>query len=441
MGVCGADPVAIVSGMEHLAKVSDEERNTLERLGLADNTRMACCARVRGPVCVSLTPEEPERMTPSQIAGFSFDRSLERVVIVGNGIAGVTAADHVRRRHPLCEIHLVSDETHPLYNRMGIGRLIYGRSAMNGLYLNPEKWYDDRSITSWLNTVAARLDVDGRQVELATGDALPYDRLILAMGSSASVPAIEGFGAPGTFVMRNANDALELRSFAQRVSAKRAAVAGGGLLGLEAAYALTKLGVRAMVLERGNRLLRRQLDDAASAILRAYLEGLGIEIYTEAETAATSSNGRLRSLTLRDGREVETDVLLVAAGITPNTQLARAAGLQVAGGVVVDDAAGGDKQYTGTIPVTALKVAGIDLSSAGRFEPSEGDEAIAFTEDGGERYRKLVIDREGRLQGAILIGHGTESAGVTAAVRAKTNVGASLDALRRGDWSLFTLDE
>jgi nitrite reductase (NADH) large subunit len=481
MGVCGADPVAIVSGMDQLAKVSDDERNTLERLGLAENTRMACCARVKGgPVCVSLTPQEPAQPSQSQIAGFDFDRSIERVVIVGNGIAGVTAADHVRRRHPLCEIHLVTEESHPLYNRMGIARLIYGRSAMNGLYLNPEKWYDDRAITSWLNTVASGIDVAGRQVELATGDTLPYDRLILAMGSSASVPAIEGFGAPGTFVMRNAADALELRGFAQRVRAQRAAVAGGGLLGLEAAFALSKLGLRTAVLERGNRLLRRQLDDAAATILQAYLEGLGIEILTGAETAAVSANGRLRALTLRDGREVDGDILLVAAGITPNVDIAREAGLEVGGGVVVDDhmaasqpgvfaagdvaehggrvmglwpaaveqaevaadnAAGGSKAYRGTIPVTALKVAGIDLLSAGRFEPEEDDEVIAFTEDEGQRYRKLVVDAGGRVQGAILIGHATEGAGVTAAVRAKADVGASLDALRRGDWSVLRADD
>ncbi|MEA2169870.1 MAG: nitrite reductase large subunit [Solirubrobacteraceae bacterium] len=473
MGVCGADPVAIVSGMEHLAKVTDDERNTLERLGLAPNTRMACCARVKdGPVSVSLTPEAPEQPTTSQIRGFKFDRSIQRVVIVGNGIAGVTAADHVRRRHPLCEIHLVSDEPHPLYNRMGIARLIYGRSAMNGLYLNPEKWYAERSITEWLNTQAAALDIDGRAVVLATGERLPYDRLILATGSAAAVPAIEGFGAPGTFVLRNAADALELRGFAQRVGARRAAVAGGGLLGLEAAFALSKFGLRAAVLQRGDRLLGRQLDDVASGILQAYLEGLGIEILTGTETASVTANGRVTGVRLRDGRRLDTDLLLVAAGITPNVAIARDAGLDVDAGVVVDDrmasshrhvyaagdvaehrrrilglwpaaveqaevaadnAVGGTKTYHGTVPVTALKVAGIDLTSAGRFEAADGDEAIAQISGDGQRYRKLVVDREGRVAGAILIGYPAESAGVIAAVRAQATVDSR--AVRAGNWS------
>ena len=113
---------------------------------------------------------------------------------------------------------------------------------------------------------------------LGTGETLPYDRLILATGSRSFVPRSHGFGAPGTFVLRTADDALGLRAFAQRHGARRAVVAGGGLLGLEAAYALHKLGLRTTVLERGDRLLRRQLDARASALLQGYLEGLGLEI-------------------------------------------------------------------------------------------------------------------------------------------------------------------
>ena len=129
--------------------------------------------------------------------------------MIGNGIAGVTAADHVRRRHPSAQIDLVADEPHHLYNRMGISRLIYGRSAMQGLYLNPDAWYEERGITTWLNTQAARIDRDAREVVLGTGERLEYDRLILATGSSAFVPPIEGFGAKGTFVLRSAEDALD----------------------------------------------------------------------------------------------------------------------------------------------------------------------------------------------------------------------------------------
>ena len=141
MGVCGADPVAVLNGMECLSAPDQEEQNTLRRLGLADSTRMACCARLQsGSVDVSLTPE-PAPPGGAGARPARFDRSISSVVVIGNGIAGVTAADFVRRGHPDCEVHLVGLESHVLYNRMGISRLVYGRSAMTGLYLLGEQWY------------------------------------------------------------------------------------------------------------------------------------------------------------------------------------------------------------------------------------------------------------------------------------------------------------
>ena len=472
MGVCGADPVCVSEGMEHLSPISDDERSTLDRLGLADTTRMACCARVSGPVTMKLTPEKPSKPTLSRIAQFTYDRSVERVVVLGNGIAGVTAADHVRRRHPLAEIDLVADEPHHLYNRMGIARLIYGRSAMQGLYLNPDAWYEEHAVTPWLNTRARSIDRIRQTVELGTGESLRYDRLILATGSRSFVPAIDGFGGPGSFVLRTAEDALGLRAFTQRNGAATAVVAGGGLLGLEAAYALHKLGLRVTVLERGDRLLRRQLDARASALLHAYLEGLGLAILCDAETAAVEGDGRVRMAHLADGRGVEADVFLAAAGITPNAELARAAGLAVNRGVLVDErmrtqdhailaagdvaehagrvhglwpvavaqaevaadnAVGGRKEYRGSVPFTMLKVVGVELTSVGRFEEQAADEVIVLEEPGG-RYRKLVIE-DGRIAGAILLGHSAEVAAVRTAIDRGFPVGGVMDALRAGRWT------
>ena len=198
-------------------------------------------------------------------------------MIIGNGVAGVTAADHIRRRHPDVEIHLIGREKHHLYNRMGISRLIYGRSAMQGLYLLPETWYDEHKVTTWLNTQVYRVDHNTHDVHLATGEKLHYDKLVLAMGSRSTVPAIENFGIPGSFVLREAEDAMHIRSFAQDFACKRAIVAGGGLLGLEAAYALLKLGLSVSVLERSERLLSRQLDKRGSELLTEYLENIGYQ--------------------------------------------------------------------------------------------------------------------------------------------------------------------
>jgi nitrite reductase (NADH) large subunit len=473
MGVCGADPIAVKEGIENLSPVSDDERSTLDRLGHAENTRMACCCRVKGPVSVALTPDKKGAATPSQILRMSYDRSIERVVVLGNGIAGVTAADHVRRRHPECHIDLVADEPHPLYNRMGINRLIYGRSAMAGLYLNPDAWYEERQIDTWLNTRAARIDRGAREVELGTGEQLPYDRLILALGSSAMVPRIDGFGGRGTFVVRSAEDALSIRAFAQREWCREALIAGGGLLGLEAGYALHKLGLHASILERSDRLLRRQLDARASEFLRRYLEGLGMSIVTGAETAAALGHERLSEVLLRDGRALPADMLLVCAGITPNVELAAEAGIDVGRGVLVDDrmctsdeaifaagdvaehrgrvhglwpaaveqaevaacsALGEEKDYVGTVPVTILKVVGIELTSIGRFEPEGPQEEVIALEDESEgRYRKLVI-ADGRIVGAILLGYSAEASPVVTAVKRSYDVSALLPELRAGRW-------
>jgi NAD(P)H-nitrite reductase large subunit len=471
MGICGADPVAIKDGMACTSPISDDEKATLERLGLAENTRMACCVRVTGPVTVALTPDKPSAPRISKILDFNYDKDIKTIVVVGNGIAGVTAADHLRRRHPGAKIDLIAEEPHHLYNRMGISRLVYGRSAMQGLYLNPDAWYDERAINTWLNTRALWIDRTNRQVALGTGEQLPYDRLILASGSRSFVPPIEGFGAPGTGVLRNAADAIALRAYAQKVGSRRGVVAGGGLLGLEAAYALHKLGLKTTVLERSDSLLARQLDQRGGELLRTYLEGLGLEILLESEVSSVDANGRLRGVDLADGRRIQAQILLVAAGISPNTELAKDAKLRINRGVIVDDrmrtedpnifaagdvaewegelpglwptavsqaevaaenAVGGDRVYEGVIPVTILKVVGIELASIGRIHAEPGDEAIVHEDAAAGRYRKLLIGADGKLAGAILLGPGNDVAAVRTAITRGFDVTPELPRLRQG---------
>jgi NADPH-dependent 2,4-dienoyl-CoA reductase/sulfur reductase-like enzyme/ferredoxin len=451
MGVCGADPVSVTIGMENLSPVRADEKATLERLGLDPAlNRMACCARVQGPVTISTTSRRDSNVVVA--IDFPFDPEVRGVVVIGNGIAGVTAADHVRRRHPDCTIDVVAAEPHPLYNRMGISRLIYGRSAMLGLHLLPDAWYDDNRVTCWLNTRALEIDRGAGEVLLGTGERLAFDRLILATGSEARVPAIPGFGAAGTFVLRTASDALAIREYVQREGVEHAVVAGGGLLGLEAAYAIHKLGLRTTVLERSRWLLRRQLDAASGALLRSYLENLGIEVLVGAEAAGLEPG----AVALSDGRRVDAGVFLVAAGIEPAVDLARRAGLDLARGVLVDDhlrtsderifavgdlaewrdsvlglwpvaveqaevaaenAVGGSRRYAGTVPVTMLKVVGVELLSVGRIE---GPDEVVDADETSLRYRKLVLDEDGRAVGAILLGHPELAPAVTAAVRQGT---------------------
>ncbi len=277
MGVCGADPVAVVGGADQLSPVEEEEQATLRRLGLAPNTRMACCARVtEGQVRISLTPEKG---APVADAPADYDRAITSVVIVGTGVAGVTTADFVRRGHPDCEIHLVGAEPHLLYNRMAISRVVYGRTALTGLPLLDEQWYDDNRLTTWQNTLASRgrpgppgrrprhrpavvLRPAGARHRLA-GDALRTSRGSAAPGPSCCGQPRTGPGSGPT------PSSTRVRS---------AVVAGGGLLGLEAAYALRRLGLKVTVLERGDRLLSRNIDRRASQLVHQHLTRAGIEI-------------------------------------------------------------------------------------------------------------------------------------------------------------------
>jgi nitrite reductase (NADH) large subunit len=475
MGVCGADPVAVLDGMDHLSVPESDELKTLKRLGLGASSRMACCARIRsGEVTVSLTPE---RVTGGVSTPASYDRSIVSVVVIGNGIAGVTAADFIRRGHPDCEIHLVGAEPHALYNRMGISRLVYGRSAMQGLYLLPEQWYDEHRVTAWLNTVATGIHLRSRLVRLGTGDALPYDRLILAMGASAAVPEIEGLDRPGSFALREAGDAMRIRAYAQQRRARRAVVAGGGLLGLEAAYCLHQLGLAVTVLERGTRLLSRQIDPRCSELVADHFARAGITVERKAETARVLGSPEVSGVELNDGRTLPCEVFLVATGISPNVELARDAGVPVGKGVLVDDrmqrrvpgvfgagdvaehggkvlglwpvateqaeaaavnALGGNQIVPTETPATILKGVDLELFSIGPVEPEPGDEVVATDRPAVPSYRRLVVSR-GRAVGATVLGHHpADLAAAQKAVRERAAVGpVSLGVLRSGDWSVL----
>jgi NAD(P)H-nitrite reductase large subunit len=254
-------------------------------------------------------------------------------------------------------------------------------------------------------------------------------------------------------------------------------IAGGGLLGIEAGYALHKLGLRVTVLERSDRPLRRQLDARAGQVLREYLQGLGIEVLLRAETAAVQGETAVQRVALRDGRSLDCDLFLVCAGITPNTELARGAGLEIRRGIVVDDhlrtsapeiyavgdaadyrgqvsglwpvaveqaetaainVVGGDKTYAGSAAATILKVVGVDLASIGRFEPASSAERVIALEEADEhRYRKLVLD-QGRIAGAILLGYPQDAPAVTAAVKHQVDVSPHLRALEAGDWQVLS---
>ena len=474
MGVCGADPIAVRAGGDNLAPVTPDEATTLRRLCLPEGNRLACQAIVLGDCTIRLAPDrtppgaQPADGAPAVPAG---GPDLGRVLVVGGGISGVTVAEKLRAGSPDCRIALVHREPTHLYNRMGISRVIYGRSAMSGLYLLPEDWFEGQRIDAWLNTVLRSVDVGEHTARLATGEVIEWDHLVFASGSRPVVPPTPGLDLPGAFPLREAADAADIRAYAQRIGAGTAVILGGGLLGLEAGYALHKFGLRVTVLERGSRLLAKAVDERASALLHHYLARHGVAVRFDAAVAAVTGDAHVGGVTLTDGTVLPADVVLYAIGVQPNAEVAAAAGVTVNRGIVVDEAMrtsapgvwacgdvaeldgrcwglwptalrqaevaaanilGGDERFTALDPPMVLKGVGASLMSVGRLEPAPDDELLVAEDPHGSTYSRLVV-ADGRLAGGLLYGYTREVPHLQRLVAEQADIAWMLPRLRDGD--------
>jgi nitrite reductase (NADH) large subunit len=475
-GLCGADAVVVCEGGKHLSAAGDDETATLRRLGLEGKARLACMCRVSGPVVIDRDPTSaaPES-APATPAAPAVDHALAsgvaRVVIIGNGVAGTSAAEHLRRLSASLQIDMISSEPLHFYNRMAIGRLIYGRAGMDGLQLIPDPWYAKNRVEVWRNSIARAVDRQHKTVLLATGESLPYDKLILATGAHGTTPDPDFLSFDNAFVLRSAEDAQALRQQVQLRRARRAVVIGGGVLGVEAADALHHLGLQVTLLQRSDRLMNTQLDHQGAARLAAYLEGIGIQVLTEVNVSRWEGQGEwLRAAWLAHGPCARAEVFVACLGIGANAQLARAAGLEVGQGIKVDacmrssdpdiyavgdvaelpgalrglwavgaaqaaTAAGallGQAQaYQAPRIVLQLKCDGIDLRSFGEITARPGDEEYTALPNAASWWRLIL--RQGVLVGAIYVGPPRSAKDFTRLVQAGADLTPIRADLRRGD--------
>jgi len=363
-----------------------------------------------------------------------------RHVIVGNGVAGITAATELATRHA-GEIVVYTTERYPYYFRPQLPRFLAGELAQERLFARPPAWYDEQGIRVHLGQAVVRLLPDQHRVVLADGSEVAYDRLLLATGAVPAVPPVEGAGRRGVFTLRTLDDALAIREYAAR--SRHAVVIGGGLLGLEAARGLLGLGLTVTVLEFFSRLMPRQLDEEGAALFRVLVERLGLQVTLNARTQAFLGDEAVQGVRLEDGREIPAQMVLVCTGVRCNADLAAAAGLTVNRGVVVDtrmstsvpdiyaagdlasfngrswgiipqaraqalvaaaNMAGEEATYEEVVPSTTLKITGIDLTSCGVAVPEgEGFLELRHTDPAAGIYRKLVLQGDVAV-GAIVIG-------------------------------------
>ncbi|MEV6488591.1 nitrite reductase large subunit NirB [Actinoplanes sp. NPDC051633] len=375
---------------------------------------------------------------------------MQRLVVIGNGMAGARTVEEILSRGGDFTITMFGDEPYGNYNRIMLSNLLAGVEDESGIFLNDLGWYADNGITLHHGRRIVRIDKHAKQVYADDGTATGYDKLIIATGSRAHIPPIPGIHRPkrgyhqGVFAFRTLDDTRGMIRYAR--DHERAVVIGGGLLGLEAARGLQSHLSRVTLVHSAGHLMNTQLDAQGGAILKGSIEKLGIEVITGARTTEILGRDRVTGVRLGDGRTIGCDVVVVAAGIRANSDVAEVSGLAVERGIVVDDQmralgepdiyavgecvqhrgetyglvaplwdqakvladhlTGRDPQaaYHGSRVATKLKVAGVDVAAMGLKEPErDDDETLVFAEPRRGVYKSVII-RDGRLVGATLVG-------------------------------------
>jgi nitrite reductase (NADH) large subunit len=370
---------------------------------------------------------------------------MKRVIVVGNGMVGFKFCEKLRNRNKDLEVVVYGEEPRPAYDRVHLSSYFSGNTAED-LLMAPSDWYEQNNVKLHVGELVTTIDRQHKTIRTHSGLTDHYDYLVMATGSSAFVPNIPGVDRHGVFVYRTIEDLNQITTYSKNIS--RAAVMGGGLLGLEAAKALLDLGLEAHVVEFAPRLMPRQLDDAGASILAHKLSQLGITIHTGKSTSSIEGNGKIEGLKFSDGNLLDIEMLVISAGIRPRDELAKEIGLNVhaRGGVMVDDllrtsdehifaigevavhnnmiyglvAPGYEmaecvvrqiinetpKLFTGFDMSTKLKLIGTDVGSFGdAFGETPGSIPIAFQDTRNGVYKRINISEDGKfLLGGILVG-------------------------------------
>jgi nitrite reductase (NADH) large subunit len=390
-----------------------------------------------------------------------------RLVLVGNGMAGVRALEEILARAPQAfSITVFGAEPHGNYNRIMLSPVLAGEKTFEAITTHPQSWYEQNGIELIAGEAVVGIDRAARTVTGELGTTRPYDVLVLATGSNPVIIPLPGHKLPGVIGFRDIADVETMLAISK--VGRHAVVIGGGLLALEAANGLARNGMDTTVLHIMPTLMERQLDPVSAGLLKGDLGARGIKAITEANTKAILGEERVAGVGLADGRHLPADIVVMAAGIRPNIALAKAAGLACGRGIEVDDgmltsdpaiyAMGecvehrgalfglvaplydmakvladrvtgtADSDYVPAATGTRLKVTGIDMFSAGDFIGDETTDDIVFRDAARGVHKKLVV-RDDRLIGAVLYGEAQDSAWYFDMIRNGTNIFAIRDSL------------
>jgi nitrite reductase (NADH) large subunit len=394
----------------------------------------------------------------------------EPLVVVGNGMAATRFVDELMQRAlGRYSVIVIGAEPRLSYNRVLLSSLLAGEVGESAIELKPRGWWNRHGVTTLDGHAVAAIDRRARVVTLANGQYFTFSKLVLATGSRPIRLPKPGMKLQNVLTFRDLADVGAMRALMR--PGARAAVIGGGLLGIEAAYGLAKAGVKVALVHLMDRLMERQLDDRAAALLKRAIETEGIEVLLGADTKSVLGEARATGLELSDARVLPADFVVCAVGIRPNTQVAHEAGLAVNGGIMVDDGLttsdpnifalgecaehrgcvyglvepaheqarilarrlAGDRNvaYLGSTLAANLRVSGVNVFSAGEFIEEPGSDVITLDDQGAQSYKKLVM-RGGRLTGAVLFGDTADGPWYLDLIRSRADVSHWRDILAFG---------
>jgi len=391
---------------------------------------------------------------------------MKKYLIIGNGVAGTTAAENIRKNDEKGEITIVSREDLPFYYRVRLPDLLGERVSESELLAKKQEWYDKNRITLKLNTEITQASSEEKNVSSGDGEILFYDSLLLANGSRPFVPPVKGAEKKGVFTLHTVNDVRLISQFAESVN--DVVLIGGGLLGLETAYALHNREKNIRVVEFFPRLLPRQLDNTGAARLQRYFEEMNFSFSLGVITDEIIGHDGVEQVVLKDGEAVPADMVIISAGVRPGLELARMFDIAADKGVIVNkymqtsnpdiyaagdviefkehtygiwpaaleqgriagtNMSGGNLVYKGTTMSNILKVAGIDVASAGNIDPENRYDSRVMTT--ASVYKKAVID-ENRVIGCIMLGDRKNFSRINKAIATEENILSELDTLLSG---------
>jgi len=384
---------------------------------------------------------------------------LSNILIIGNGVAGDSAATVISRAEEQFDVKVFTREEYPLYQRTRLGEVLSGKSSPEDIILHDEQWYAERKLELRLETMITEIHPDEKFVRTEAGERFSYERLLLATGAKPLLPPIESLNRSNVFSLRTLKDVQKIRTRLSEV--KRAVVIGGGLLGLESAFSLNQRGIDVTVVEALPMLMGKQLDEIGSKYVQSRLEKSGIEFKLDARVRELAGEESITSAVLDSGEEIKTDLTIISAGVSPRTKLASGTGLETGRGIIVDktlrtsdphifaagdaieqdgqcygiwppameqgkvagkNLIGGNAEYDGSLSYFKLKVASIDMISAGIRDEERAEEVVVNEKEERGVYKKFFLNDARELIGAILVGDQSCYPVVLNGLRNRTNL-------------------